>query len=841
MCGQEEKPSLEVVPANATGPRCLNEDAAIRSKATTATSAAQRSSAKSAPQRTTSKRHQRGSWNFGPGKIAHGSKEYDSVMQDIFGEGGFPLEKEYSIQSASLGVSLFAEKEETDISEMKSNVLKRASAVLIMRPRSALLNQQAHYSSSRQRAALASGRNRKLVKGRVQKKLTGAQTDLKAVTAGVKSDPALKLDLLSSSGAGKKNSLPGYVKARKEHAEPGKHSSSSLPEKPTESDVSTKKDAFVEENASDVRDSDDDMSDIPTTQWSQGGDTESKSHPDMRGMESCYNRVWDKSAVPKPWDKWASLDKADANLGENVNSSKPLSVDSKMTHISQKTLLKPTTRPSTGRSWNHSSQRASTSGDKRPQTSASQPAARHSWTGEYYSEAEKCDKSDLERPHSQTWADNLPLSKRLAVVDWLDKHVNSCGGDECQTSPSSSLNSTVETEASSLADMTAQAAGVEAYESRARVAVWLASVGLKRVERYAEALARHQVQLVDLPSLTVPVLQHMGITQLGPIMKIMRGVDKLKVELSRISRKMRGLEDFDHVGRFQRLAGAAENQNLGSSEAARGAFNSTPPAADRPGEGKEPVNCNSKGDDEKEDEKYSPAERAETLRSSLHHLYRQLSREQGGLRSSVDAVMDDVSQETCPFDCTNYSETSANLFQINCESDAAAKLEASQEGRGGWNAAFLSAEEVKEQGGAGSRATADRVQAQERSLEGEYRKCAASEAEMRYVPRSSGSKPHLDFLQEPDTCEERRVLHRTPLPHTDKIPPKAAAGQSRKSANATQSRSNGSVTKATGKTKERPSSSRAKGQADPSQLRPASGKIDTGWCTSISCIPVLSI
>jgi hypothetical protein len=44
-------------------------------------------------------------------------------MKKLFGEDGCPLEKDYDIKSASVGLSLFSEKDDTDIREMKSKVL----------------------------------------------------------------------------------------------------------------------------------------------------------------------------------------------------------------------------------------------------------------------------------------------------------------------------------------------------------------------------------------------------------------------------------------------------------------------------------------------------------------------------------------------------------------------------------------------------------------------------------------------------------------------------------------------------------------------------------------------
>lgn len=789
------------------------------------------------------------------------SKEYNTVMKDLFGERGFPLEKDYSVQSAKVGVSLFEEKDETDINEMKSKVLQRASAVLIMRPRSAAASQTQYLR--RQKAMLASGRAPKQGRSKVQKKLTGAQTEGKAVADNAKSDQDVKLDLYNSNEASKKSSLSSNTKGKKMLTEPKKRSDLPLPIKHSEQSTSVSKKKAAEEEkatdsvhnepATDVKDTEDNISDILAA-FSQGGDIESKSHQDVLVTDSHYplsNRVWDKSAVPKPWDKWASLRKSDVN-SKSADSSKPPKVDPRAPHSSQKTLLKPTTRPSTGRSWHPSSpsQKATTSQEKRPQ-SATVSAPRHSWTGEYYPEAELLHKfSGCLDSHGL----NLPVSKRKAVVDWLDKHVNSSREGE-HTSASSSSSSIIDTDlgcgflsANNLADVTAQAAGVESYDSSTRLSAWLASLGLKNVESYEQMFAQHQIDMVDLPSMTVPVLQQIGISKLGPVMKIMRGVDKLKAELSKTTKKMKQLEDFDKADHAEKLrglckqsSGAGENQNSVHSDAADRAFSSRS-QADRPVESKnlkESRGVRSSSEKTFEEKKASPAERAENLRSSLQELYRQMSREKAHAQNCREGVLSGISGETSPFECAHfqaeggYSETSTNVPQVNSESDASQRRRASQGSRASWNTGSLPVEEAREVGRSSLKTTADQSQGKGCSFDGESHKCSAAEGEMKYCSFGLVSKPKQDSNQDPGMCEER-VLHRAPLPQTDKIPPKAAAGQAKKSAKASQSRSNGLVAKAAGKAKDQPTSSKVKGQGDASLLRPASGKIDTGLC--VSCL-----
>ena len=820
----------------------------------TEVSSSKKNSDKSAPKKNNKSRHyNQTTWSFGPGKIKPHSEEYNTVMHDLFGEGGFPLERDYSVQSATVGMSLFEEKDETDINEMKSKVLQRASAVLIMRPRSANASQA--QLLHRQKAMLGSGRASKLPKGKSQKKLTAAQTDRKALTDNAKSDLDIKLDKRKSNEASRKGSLSDTTKVEKIPAESKKHSDLPLPEKHSELDAAALKKTAAEEKATgssnsgpaaDVKDTDEDVTDI-LARFSQRADTETKPHHGLfvtNTHRPLSNRSWDKSAVPKPWDKWASLRKQDVN-NKSAKSNKPLTADPRAPHSSPKALLKTSTKPSTGKSWQPSSPvgKAAPSNEKRPQ-SAGMPARRPSWARQLSTEAELPQKS-TEHPDLDPQAWNLPVSKRKAVVDWLDKHVNSSREEE-PTSPSSSSSSVFDTDAgntllsaNNLAEVTAQAAGVESYEISTRVSAWLSSLGLKNVDVYEQMFAKHQIDMVDVPSLTVPVLQQIGISKLGPVMKIMRGVDRLKAGLSKTTKKLKQLEDFDHPGKFKGLhkhsSRAGENQNSVHSEAATGVLNSKS-QADRPVENKELQeghNMRNSSDKASEEKNMSPAERAENLQSSLQELYRQLAKEETSGHRCGDCVLLGNSRDTSPFECTHgqaevfFSETSTNVPQLTSESDGSQRWRASQEGRTSQKMRHFSvpAEEAKE----GGRIGVDQTLGRGQGLEGDSHKCSAAEGEMSYNSPGSGSKPKHDSDPDPGVCEER-ALHRAPFPQTDKIPPKAATGHAKKSAKASQPRSSGSVTKATGKMKDQPTSSKVKSQGDASLLRPASGKIDSGLC-----------
>ncbi|XP_025085794.1 uncharacterized protein LOC112559088 isoform X2 [Pomacea canaliculata] len=86
---------------------------------------------------------------------------------------------------------------------------------------------------------------------------------------------------------------------------------------------------------------------------------------------------------------------------------------------------------------------------------------------------------------------------------------------------------------------------IQALDCDSRVAAWLASLGLANVATFQQIFAEHQVDFSDLYFLTVSMLQEMGISRLGPIMKILRGIDKLKeekenklVQLDKVENKM---------------------------------------------------------------------------------------------------------------------------------------------------------------------------------------------------------------------------------------------------------------------------------------------------------------
>lgn len=86
---------------------------------------------------------------------------------------------------------------------------------------------------------------------------------------------------------------------------------------------------------------------------------------------------------------------------------------------------------------------------------------------------------------------------------------------------------------------------IQALDCDSRVAAWLASLGLANVATFQQIFAEHQVDFSDLYFLTASMLQEMGISRLGPIMKILRGIDKLKeekenklVQLDKVENKM---------------------------------------------------------------------------------------------------------------------------------------------------------------------------------------------------------------------------------------------------------------------------------------------------------------
>ncbi|KAK7495292.1 hypothetical protein BaRGS_00013474, partial [Batillaria attramentaria] len=196
-------------------------------------------------------------------------------------------------------------------------------------------------------------------------------------------------------------------------------------------------------------------------------------------------------------------------------------------------------------------------------------AADRSWSGEYYSDSEHQE----ELPATGAAQTNLRHSaiNCKSVTDWLQQHVVTsqsespthdpchtycqCGTEhesrcshcptsefvhlsnwksgmrdtECETSLSLPADDEREDSTSCTADVTG-VSSVGDNDCDSGVAAWLAGLGLKDVERYQQLFGQHEIDMSDIPSLTVPMLKQMGVTTLGAIVKMVRGIDKLHEE-----------------------------------------------------------------------------------------------------------------------------------------------------------------------------------------------------------------------------------------------------------------------------------------------------------------------
>jgi hypothetical protein len=56
---------------------------------------------------------------------------------------------------------------------------------------------------------------------------------------------------------------------------------------------------------------------------------------------------------------------------------------------------------------------------------------------------------------------------------------------------------------------------VDTYEPEERVVGWLRSLGLRGSQEYEDIFTQHQIDMVDIPSLTMPVLEQIGVTKVN--------------------------------------------------------------------------------------------------------------------------------------------------------------------------------------------------------------------------------------------------------------------------------------------------------------------------------------